>query len=211
MKFELAVTVDLESLEQERLKRALRADSGSLQQALARLAGAATNEVLDQVLARRLPARMKDVRELRLLHYSLSVNYGRLPSTDQIADLFHLTTTEASTLHRNTRTRYSFELVEGLNIALRQSLLGAFWVPDSKDIGGYLQINLDHSVFEHAEHLLRWGGSESVPRISADTNYGDYRVPLSAMRRLCQALSLDRDAVLSAAKARRAPASGSLE
>lgn len=63
---------------------------------------------------------------------------------------------------------------------------------------------MDEAVHEHADLLLRWSGTASTPRISNDTGYGDYRVPLDALVVLCERIGADYGAVLAAAEDRAA-------
>lgn len=196
VEFDVTIKVVASEEELSRLRAALRPEGDDLSTVLPGLAMEAMDEWLDQILARQIPARVKDARELRLLHYAQRVNGGRLPSPDQIAALFHLTPPEARTLHRNTRTRYSFELEGGMTAALKAALTVATWVGDP----GYVRMTMDEALYEHADLLLRWSGKASTPRISNDAGYGDYRVPLNALVVLCEKLDVDYDEALAQAE-----------
>ena len=207
--YELSISVELRADEEERLKKALRIQgSQSSLEALERLAHAATEEWLDKILARRLPPRIKDAREVRLLHYALHVDGGRLPRPEQIGDLFHLTATESKTLHRNTRTRYAFELEQGVLSALGDALEAGTWVEGSGGAKGYVRIHMDQALFEFAELQLSSGRDDPVPRISKDENYDDYRVALTSLRVLCRACDKNYEDVFRASQVRAENLSG---
>lgn len=196
---EVRFKVDLNEEDEARIAAALRVGAADLTATLEQLAAAALDEWLDHALARRIPARVKDGRELRLLHYTLRVNGGQLPSPDQIAGLFHLTSAEARTLYRNTRTRYAFELTQGLVDALSVALSAGKWVEGS-DAPGYVQIQLDDALVEYAEQQLVARTDKPPERIAKDDRYGMYRVPLSSLRVLCDATGLDFDTVINTAQ-----------
>ena len=85
--YTVEVEIELSGSDEKRVLEALRTEQHELQDHLKCLANAATAEWLDQLLARRLPQRIKDAREVRLLHFALSVNHGQLPRPEQISDL----------------------------------------------------------------------------------------------------------------------------
>ena len=196
------MSLDLQDHEKERLTAALRVADGALAKALESLALAAAEEWLDQILARRLPPRIKDAREIRLLHYALHVAGGQLPRPEQIGDLFHLTAPESRTLHRNTRTRYAFELDHGVLNALGEALESGTWVEASSGSTGYMRVHLDEALFEYAELRLSWRTDSPAPRITKDVNYDDYRVPLESVDVLCRLCGKVYDVILAAARER---------
>ena len=200
--YKLSISIDLQEDEEERLRSALRISDGSLPEKLEHLAMAATQEWLDQILARRLPPRIKDVREVRLLHYAVHVEGGRLPRPEQIGDLFHLTAPESRTLHRNTRTRYAFELEQGVRFALGEALESGTWVEAGSGTEAYVRVHMDQALFEYAELRLSWGTDAPAQRITKDANYDDYRVPLDSLGVLCKVCGKDYGDVKGAAKAR---------
>jgi hypothetical protein len=196
----LTVELQLTEAEESRLRDALRVEEGvDLAGQLGKLARASLQEWVDQILALRLPPRIKDARELRLLLYALHANDKRLPRPEQIADLFHLTPAEARTLYRNTSTRYSFEFAETIVEALGVALETGTWA-ESTDLGGYVRVHMDDTLFGFVELQLSSGTDESVRRLSKDVNYHDYRVPLSSLAVLCKKAKKDYELVIAAAK-----------
>ena len=83
---DIRTSVELGEEDVGRLLAALRVDTVHLDDVLGQLAKAALEEWLDQILARRLPPRINDVRQVRLLHYALTVNKGQLPRPELEAD-----------------------------------------------------------------------------------------------------------------------------
>lgn len=206
--FQLMISVELRDDEVSRIRAAMRTQD-DVSEPLGRLALAATEEWLDQILARRLPARIKDVRELRLLHYALHVEGGRLPRPEQISDLFHVTAPESRTLHRNTRTRYAFELEQGVLGALSDALASGTWVAATAGSKGYVRVHMDQALIEFAEWCVSRNSDGPAPRITKDDNYDEYRVPLKSLEVLCGVCGRDYEEVFARTKARASAPTGS--
>ena len=164
-----AVLDELTDAERERLASGLAVDARDLPAYLDRIAAAAAREYLDLFLGRRIPSTAKESRELRLLLLVQHV-FRAMPPTTVVSDLFQLTTSQARTLVRNTRTRFRFELTEVLEAAV------AGFLDAGERRGDVLVVEIrDEALVEYVkEAVLR--GEGNPPQIEPDADTHRYIV-----------------------------------
>lgn len=123
-----------------------------LAKALGPFAKAALAEYLDLFSGRRVPGRIADQEQNRLLYLAEHAFDGRLPDPDIVADMFQKTSAAAKTLVRNTATRFRHELKVSMDGAVWAVMLrargdGDDWVVEIRDL----------AMVEHIHELIRRG------------------------------------------------------
>ena len=151
---------DLTDEDRERLVNGFGIAAGDLDAHLEGVARASLQEYLDLFLGRGSPSTAKESRELRLLLLVKHV-FNAMPPVNVVSDLFQLTTAQARTLVRNTRTRYRFELQTVLSDAV-----GAV-IDAGKRSGDALVVEIrDDALLEYTKELVL-RGKGNPPQIEA--------------------------------------------
>jgi hypothetical protein len=134
----------------------------------------------------RVPAGVRDLRELRLRLLAENLP-GGLPSERQVAHLFHLTSTQARNLIAGARARYPRELTVALSDAARAAVKGA------SKAGDTIRITAHPSLAAYLRDLLQ--DSTSPPPVRRPDSTLRYDVDRATMRELCALLDLDEQAI----------------
>jgi hypothetical protein len=166
-------------------ERASKLQSGIAQAALA--------EYLLLLTGERSPSTMRDLRELRLRLLARHLP-EQLPSDEQIADIFKLTRTQASTLVNGTRARYRQEFAAMLNEAAKKALKGAQKVNDNT-----VRIEASASLAAYLEETIR-SGAPPAKRTDAARQYNLVR---ATVEELCGVLGLPVEEVKALPKKKR--------
>ncbi|MCP4304472.1 MAG: hypothetical protein GY788_06250 [bacterium] len=154
-------------------------------------ARAAFAEYVAQLVGHTLPSRFKDQQMHRLLQICLHANAGKLLDPDRVADLFHITYTEAKTLVRNTATRYRFEFESVLREVGWQLL-----VSTAERDGDAFQVEIrDSALLEHFNDLVRRAKGRYPTGIQATGEMHVFSLDLETMECLTQGLGYDLPAL----------------
>jgi hypothetical protein len=116
------VTANVTDSDRAQLAYALGVDAAGVPGALDRLAAAATEEYLDMILGRRLPRRLEELREQRLILLVRHVFAGRLPTEEQVGRIFQLTPSQSRTLLRGVMAKHRYELADAVRATLDDTL-----------------------------------------------------------------------------------------
>jgi hypothetical protein len=194
---EIHVRLDLDDVAVERLVASFgpTVNPGqSQEQALAAVAEgvarAAFEEYVLYLTGARVPAGIRDLRELRLRLLSKHLPDG-VPRDVQVAALFHLTGSQARNLLAGTRARYPDDFETLFKETAKVALRGA-----EKLENGRIRITMSRSLAAFIRDLL----TESVapaPTPLTDAS-GRYDLAPSTVEDLCRRLDLDQDEVGSA-------------
>lgn len=147
------------------------------------LARAAFEEYLLYMSGERVPAGIRDLRELRLRLLAEHLPAG-LPRDGQVAALFHLTTSQARNLIAGTRARYPAKFEVLFREAAKKALREAERLESDR-----ARITAGSSLAAFIRDLL----SESVarpPTRLADAS-GRYDLARATVRALCERLEMD--------------------
>ncbi|MFC7481058.1 hypothetical protein ACFQX7_14855 [Luedemannella flava] len=90
--------------------------------ALERIAAAATEEYLDMILGRRLPRRLEEIREQRLVLLVRHLFANHLPTEEQVARVFQLTPQQSRALLRGVMAKHRYELADAVRATLEGTL-----------------------------------------------------------------------------------------
>lgn len=95
-----------------------------LEQALQPYARAAATEYVEMFLGRKVFTRGSDIREYRLFLLMREV-FGRLPTEQEVSDLFQTTETQSRGLIRSVMSKYQYELTEVLTKSMKSTIEAA--------------------------------------------------------------------------------------
>lgn len=74
------------------------------------------------ILGKQLPARANEINERCLFHLMKFYFRGRIPSEAEVSALFQATQSTSRTLLRNVRTKYKYDLEEGVRFTIQETL-----------------------------------------------------------------------------------------
>jgi hypothetical protein len=146
---------------------------------LAGIAKAAFAEHMLSIAGERVPAGVRDLRELRLQLLAQHLPKG-LPTDVQIARLFHLTQAQARNLVAGARARYPAEVQLSLNAAAADALRNA----DRGDDEDTVRITASNSLAAYLRELVTSASNAQAPTPRADAS-NRYDVTRSAVEVLC--------------------------
>ncbi len=95
-----------------------------LEAALEPYARAAATEYVEMFLGRKVFTRGSDIREYRLFLLMREV-FKRLPTEQEVSDLFQTTETQSRSLIRSVMSKYQYELTDVLNTSMKATLEAA--------------------------------------------------------------------------------------
>jgi hypothetical protein len=175
-----SVAVTLELTDEQ--AAAIEAILGSLSDELMTgLAQAALTEYALAFGGERVPAGVRDLRELRLRLLAQRLPEG-LPTERQVASLCRLTSTQARTLIAGTRARYPRELTVALGEAAKEALTGA------DKAGDTIRMTLHPSLAAYLRDLLQ--DSAAPPPVRRPDSTIRYDVDRQTVEELCSLLGL---------------------
>lgn len=114
--------MNLSDPEIDQLAQILDCEKEEVADGLQAFSDAATEEYVRMILGQRVFTRGQDVREYRLYLLIRHVFDGRLPSEQQISDLFQTTTTQSRALLRAVMSKYQYELHDAISATLNAAL-----------------------------------------------------------------------------------------
>lgn len=114
--------LDFTPEERQQLSQILGCTEDELPDKLKAFSTAATEEYVRMVLGQRVFTRGQDVREYRLYLLIRHVFEGRLPTEQQISDLFQTTTSQSRALLRAVMSKYQYELQDAIQSSLDAAL-----------------------------------------------------------------------------------------
>jgi AcrR family transcriptional regulator len=146
-----------------------------------RLAQAALDEYVLAATGERVPAGVRDLRELRLRLLAGHLPDG-MPTERQVADFFHLTGTQARNLIAGTRARYPKEFTQRMADTAKAALRKATKPDDN------YRITASGSLAAYLRDILE---ESSVPPPMRRTDAGNlFDVTDDTMAELCRVLGL---------------------
>lgn len=170
----------LGSGERKQLAATLGCGVGDLSRVLKGYTAAATEEYVRMILGQRVLTRGQDIREYRLSLLIVHVFGGRLPSEQQISDLFQTTTSQSRALLRAVMSKYQYELQEAIRGSLRDELHRAERAGDAEWL---LTCDSENIIEALNREVVKIDGS--LPPISKSRGtVGAYDVPNSTYQAL---------------------------
>jgi len=103
------------------LAEILGCSAEDLEETLEPYARAAAAEYLEMFLGRKVYTRGSDIREYRLFLLMREV-FKRLPTEQEVSDLFQTTETQSRSLIRSVMSKYQYELTEVLSKSMEKAL-----------------------------------------------------------------------------------------
>jgi hypothetical protein len=117
-----------------------------LEAALEPYARAAATEYVEMFLGRKVFTRGSDIREYRLFLLIREV-FKRLPTEQEVSDLFQTTETQSRGLIRSVMSKYQYELTEVLDKSMKEALEAAAQDPNAvEDDDWYITVSSEYIV-----------------------------------------------------------------
>jgi hypothetical protein len=122
----MPISFELPASEEDRemLAQILSCSPDEIENTLQPYARAAAAEYVEMFLGRKVFTRGSDIREYRLFLLMREV-FGRLPTEQEVSDLFQTTETQSRSLIRSVMSKYQYELTEVLNKSMEEALEAA--------------------------------------------------------------------------------------
>lgn len=180
------VEVELSDEDIADLSKAFRVDDGDEEALKALLTGISAASMREYALhfsGRRVPAGIRDLRELRLRLLAESLPDG-LPADSHLAELFRLTSTQARNLVAGTRARYPDEFSTLMRQRARNALIGGALQDDDK-----VRIEAGDSLASFLRDLL--ADSTAPPLMVRSDAARTYDLGEETVAALCEKLELD--------------------
>ena len=153
------------------------------------VARAACIEYLDLFLGRRVHTRIRDLQQARLFYLLAHAFPNADASVDTIARLFQLTSREARTLARNTRTVYRFPMAELLSVRVSALLSQAKYNGENREFTVDIR---DEALVEYLQELIRQAPGHP-DQLEAGLEMHVYRLSVSTIRAICRVSGIDSD------------------
>jgi hypothetical protein len=183
---EVQATVEVDDTAARTLTGIFSVDPGSdaARALFAGMTAAAFAEYMLYATGERVPAGVRDLRELRLRLLAENLPAG-LPTENQVAQLFHLTAAQARNLIAGTRARYPSQLAKSLDEAARDALRQA----TKGDNDHTIRITASASVAAYLREVVANASSAQAPAKRTDAS-NRYDVTRSAAEVLCAHLDM---------------------
>lgn len=107
--------------DREKLAEILQCYPDKLEEVLQPYARAAATEYVEMFLGQKVFTRGSDIREYRLFLLMREV-FKRLPTEQEVSDLFQTTETQSRGLIRSVMSKYQYELTDVLNKSMKDAL-----------------------------------------------------------------------------------------
>jgi hypothetical protein len=117
--------MNLNTAERKQLAAIIGCKTSELAKSTSKFADAAKEEYVRMILGQRVFTRGSDIREYRLLLLIQNVFPTRLPTEQQICDLFQTSTSQGRSLLRAVLSKYQYELQAIIHNSLKQLLSNA--------------------------------------------------------------------------------------
>lgn len=185
IKASLAIGVD----EKLQLAEILGCDRANLDRALAPFATAALEELARMFLGQKVFTRGSDMREYRLFLLIRHAFGNRVPTEQQVCELFQTTLTESRSLIRSVLSKYQYELQEAILGTLKDTMSSA-----KKDEEGeeYYFTADNASIVEELNRLLA-GIDGTLPQVAKKRGtVSTYELKPSSCAKLRKHLGLDQ-------------------
>jgi hypothetical protein len=149
-------------------------------------ADAAKEEYFRMILGQRVFTRGSDIREYRLLLLIQYVFTKRLPTEQQICNLFQTSTSQSRALLRAVLSKYQYLLHEILQNSLRQLVAGAVPIGDTDD----RTVTIDSECEIDALNRKLTSLDGTLPQVSkAKGMVGSYEIKASSYAKLTEAFA----------------------
>jgi hypothetical protein len=117
-----------------------------LEEALEPYARAAATEYVEMFLGLKVFTRGSDIREYRLFLLMREV-FKRLPTEQEVSDLFQTTETQSRSLIRSVMSKYQYELTEVLSKSMKDALEAAAQDQNTEEDGDwYITVSSEYIV-----------------------------------------------------------------
>ncbi|HEX6455411.1 MAG TPA: hypothetical protein VF009_02705 [Solirubrobacterales bacterium] len=135
-----------------KLAEILHCSPGDLEEVLGPYARAAAVEYVEMFLGRKVFTRGSDIREYRLFLLMREV-FKRLPTEQEVSDLFQTTETQSRSLIRSVMSKYQYELTDVLSRSMKAALEAAVQDADA-GAGGDWHITVSSEYIVEALNRL---------------------------------------------------------
>jgi len=196
----MEVTIDIdkiiESDEKDMLMEILDCESEQeLKNEVIGIIEAAVNEYFEMILGKQLPTRANEIKERRLFHLLKHYFVGRIPTESEVSSLFQLTGTRSSTLLRNVKTKFRFELKKEIKNTIRNVLQKVKYQNEEYRVtilNKCIREEIKDTVSAEAPHL------NQIRKVNKSASL--YKIPDDSLEVLCEYYDLDFDSIKSKAK-----------